>query len=363
MSTLSVFYLALSATAFLVFIVLLVFSILFFIRYKIPKVVGDLSGRTAKKSIEQMRLRNEQSGNKSFRPSAVNSDRVPLTEPIIRTKRTGKTGKRGHTSGATGLQPASLQQENAALQPQPVRIPEGEAWSNGQPVPLFKESEQGYAPEAIQATEHLSPEELNQAAFEAEATLLLSEEVSEEATESETEAPAAEFEAVEWENLEREIFEDEDELPELKLGLQPLKEEALADVTEPEQAEPSTSEEETEAEELPSEEAIEPEAEPELEETAPEAEEVPNEAALKPRTAELYAELFASIEQIEGEFAAISEAESQQTGTTEILFPEAYTHDVLTFTGKTDSLEAAYPTAELFELIEEIEYTHATEEL
>lgn len=36
--------------------------------FKIPIVIGDLSGRTAKKSIERMRLNNEKTGNKSYKP-------------------------------------------------------------------------------------------------------------------------------------------------------------------------------------------------------------------------------------------------------------------------------------------------------
>lgn len=40
----------------------LVVAIILFIRFKIPDVIGDLSGRNARKSIEQMRALNEKSG-------------------------------------------------------------------------------------------------------------------------------------------------------------------------------------------------------------------------------------------------------------------------------------------------------------
>lgn len=49
---------------------------------KIPIVMGDLSGRTAKKSIEQMRKNNEFTGNKSFEPSKRNLERGKLTGTI-----------------------------------------------------------------------------------------------------------------------------------------------------------------------------------------------------------------------------------------------------------------------------------------
>ena len=48
-------------------------------KLKIPSVISDLSGRTARKSIAQTRAHNEKSGNKGFRPSAENVDRGLLT--------------------------------------------------------------------------------------------------------------------------------------------------------------------------------------------------------------------------------------------------------------------------------------------
>lgn len=59
---------------------------LFFI-FKIPSVLGDLSGRTAKKSIEKMRKNNERTGNKSYSSSNVNLARGKLTEIIKENNR------------------------------------------------------------------------------------------------------------------------------------------------------------------------------------------------------------------------------------------------------------------------------------
>ena len=69
-----------STVSFVLAAICLVASIAIFIVYKIPDVIGDLSGKNAKKSIKQFREANEKSGNKSFRPSKTNDERGKLTE-------------------------------------------------------------------------------------------------------------------------------------------------------------------------------------------------------------------------------------------------------------------------------------------
>lgn len=64
--------------------VFLALTVLFWFVFKIPTVVGDLSGRTAKKSIEKMRQANARTGNKSYRSSPVNKERGMLTSDAIR---------------------------------------------------------------------------------------------------------------------------------------------------------------------------------------------------------------------------------------------------------------------------------------
>lgn len=54
-----------SIIAFVAAAICLVVTIIIFIKFKIPSVIGDLSGKTARKSIEQMRESNEQSGRKT----------------------------------------------------------------------------------------------------------------------------------------------------------------------------------------------------------------------------------------------------------------------------------------------------------
>lgn len=67
--------------------VCLLFAIFAFITFKIPNIIGDLTGRNARRSIEQMRQENEKGGKKSHRPHPVASDRGTLTEQIKESKK------------------------------------------------------------------------------------------------------------------------------------------------------------------------------------------------------------------------------------------------------------------------------------
>lgn len=58
----------------------LIASICIWFKFGIWGIIGDLSGRTAKKSIEQMRAENEKSGKKSYRPSPIAVARGGITE-------------------------------------------------------------------------------------------------------------------------------------------------------------------------------------------------------------------------------------------------------------------------------------------
>lgn len=60
------------------------FAVLLFLFFylRIPRVISDLSGRTAKKSIQRMRYRNENSGKKSHSTSRTNKERGKITNAI-----------------------------------------------------------------------------------------------------------------------------------------------------------------------------------------------------------------------------------------------------------------------------------------
>ena len=63
----------------------LIIAIILFFTLKIPSVIGDLTGATARKAIENIRNQNENSGDKTYKSSAVNRERGKLTDKITPT--------------------------------------------------------------------------------------------------------------------------------------------------------------------------------------------------------------------------------------------------------------------------------------
>lgn len=62
--------------------IMFVVSVLVFILLKIPKVISDLTGATARKAIKNIREQNEASGEKAYKVSAFNEARGRLTDKI-----------------------------------------------------------------------------------------------------------------------------------------------------------------------------------------------------------------------------------------------------------------------------------------
>ena len=80
--------------------VFFVIAVILFFAFKIPKVISDLSGRTARKAIENIRLHNEQTGDKTYQSSAVNMERGKLTDKISKS---GRIQHREATPFGTGV--------------------------------------------------------------------------------------------------------------------------------------------------------------------------------------------------------------------------------------------------------------------
>lgn len=57
-------------------------AVALFFALDIPRVIGDLTGRTAKKEIANIRAQNLSGGPKAYRPSTVNRQRGKITEKI-----------------------------------------------------------------------------------------------------------------------------------------------------------------------------------------------------------------------------------------------------------------------------------------
>lgn len=95
----------LSMISFAVAGVCLVISIILWVVFRIPSVIGDLSGRTARKSIAKLRMANEKSGAKGYRASKVNVQRGKLTETMSGLQKSQKNADKpevGHRP-ETGL--------------------------------------------------------------------------------------------------------------------------------------------------------------------------------------------------------------------------------------------------------------------
>lgn len=60
----------------------LLLTILIWFRFRILSVINDLSGKTAKRAIAQIRENNLRTGNKAYHPGIVNLNRGSLTTPM-----------------------------------------------------------------------------------------------------------------------------------------------------------------------------------------------------------------------------------------------------------------------------------------
>ena len=71
-----------STVSYCIALVLLVIMIFLWFKLKIWNVFNDLSGRTIRKEIEQMRANNGKTGGKIYKSSSINMGRGKLTDAI-----------------------------------------------------------------------------------------------------------------------------------------------------------------------------------------------------------------------------------------------------------------------------------------
>lgn len=86
-----------SIVSFVLSGICLVLAVFAWFYFEIPTIIGDLSGRTARKSIAQMREFNEKSGNKSYKPSGANVERGKLTDTMQHSRKL-KNNKKKETA-------------------------------------------------------------------------------------------------------------------------------------------------------------------------------------------------------------------------------------------------------------------------
>lgn len=71
-------------------VVMFVLSIILFVQLNIPRVIGGLSGYSARKEIASIREQNEQSGKKGYQTSPVNRARGKITTPLGQKANSGR---------------------------------------------------------------------------------------------------------------------------------------------------------------------------------------------------------------------------------------------------------------------------------
>ena len=102
-----------SLISYIVSGVCLVLAVFFFIKFNIPAVIGDLSGRTARKSIARLRASNEKAGGQGYKPSAANVNRGKLTDTMHHAEKPAATAK-GKTEASDQRPETGLLAENKA---------------------------------------------------------------------------------------------------------------------------------------------------------------------------------------------------------------------------------------------------------
>lgn len=102
-------------------VISLIVAIFIWFKFEIPSVISDLSGRTAKKSIQKLRENNEKSGKKVFKSSTTNIQRGMLTDTMPDSEML-KADERESKKRAELKQQGSNRQDNKEFKrKQPVR--------------------------------------------------------------------------------------------------------------------------------------------------------------------------------------------------------------------------------------------------
>lgn len=114
-----------SLAAFILAGILFLVAIALFFLFNIPKVFGEVTGSTARKSIENIRQQNERTGNKAYKPSTVNAERGKITEKITPHEESNNKSKGVFVSvGTEKLQTKEL--ERGAQETTILSVPAGE---------------------------------------------------------------------------------------------------------------------------------------------------------------------------------------------------------------------------------------------
>ena len=92
-----------SKVCFTLAAIFLVISVFIWFRFHIPEVYGDLSGKTARKSINEARENNKKTGIKFYKPSTGNIKRGTITETMSGISESIKRGDTVEDEDVTGI--------------------------------------------------------------------------------------------------------------------------------------------------------------------------------------------------------------------------------------------------------------------
>ncbi|MEE0929377.1 MAG: hypothetical protein UIM53_00085 [Acutalibacteraceae bacterium] len=104
-----------SLVSFIVSGLCFVLAVFFWFFFKIPSVIGDLSGRTARKSIAKMRANNEITGNENYKSNAMKSNRRKNTGAVNSSRKTEKAKKKTEIADKNHPETGLLKNNKARL--------------------------------------------------------------------------------------------------------------------------------------------------------------------------------------------------------------------------------------------------------
>lgn len=102
---------SISIISYIIAVVLLLIAIALFFLLDIRRIIGDLTGITARKAIEDIRRQNENTGEKNYKSSPVNVARGRLTDKI------SPSGKLIKNTGGIGISPQTEKFNTSELSP------------------------------------------------------------------------------------------------------------------------------------------------------------------------------------------------------------------------------------------------------
>ncbi len=93
--------------------ILFVLAVIMFFLLDIKLVIGDVTGSTERKAIDEIRKQNEESGDKAYRPSPVNAARRKLTDKMTHSGNLQQTaGNMNYSTGTEKLNTTELLNTN-----------------------------------------------------------------------------------------------------------------------------------------------------------------------------------------------------------------------------------------------------------